>query len=408
MAFLVLSQSCDLAQRDGEPCKAEYVNLCVIRELAHLLPRILEPCCGAGVPGVFTTENRWNAEQLLRRVINQNEQARGLFYLHRHNNVGITAPSVALLRVSIALRREHYGLLQESRCGRLGPEYSAKLGWLAGNLYSRIATPDWEDQEKDKAASRKQAQSLLRLVSEPNDENWVPAKWVRAAQEKHLNLTEIPIDRFRSVLAEHAPPERVDVVLDSVVRVGRRVFAEKVYDAVRRILADQEQFAREVARRVGEVAGGLLAADEHAELEESLSSDLSFRVALGNHVANVLRANAVDVGLDAVAGLAGALAGTTGMIAPAGKRFQSVLSAVLGVERASEAYNIATLVADSCIFTKAATDSATEVAQAVFGQVDLGMLDKLVSRLRNDQKLRSACREQSSDRGGASVVSDWE
>jgi hypothetical protein len=222
-AFLVVTQSCDLVKRNEEVCKAEYVNLCVIRELEPLLPTLLESCCGAGIPGVFDSERRLYAEQLLKRVVNQNEQTRGLFYLHPDADVGIATASVALLRVSIALRRDHYRILQECRCGRLGPEYAAKLGWLTGNLYSRVATPDWEDQEKDESASTKQAQSLLRRISRPNDENWVSAKWLKAAREKNVDLNNISVERFRSTLAEHAPRDLFAVVLESVQRVGNGV-----------------------------------------------------------------------------------------------------------------------------------------------------------------------------------------
>lgn len=148
--FLVLTQSCDLVRRNEEACKAEHINLCVVRELGPFLPTLLEPCCGTGITGVFDYDRRWYAEQLLKRLLNQNEQARCLFYLHPDADVGIATASIALLRVSIALRREHYSMLQDCRCGRLEPEFVAKLGWLAGNLYSRVATPDWEDKERDK------------------------------------------------------------------------------------------------------------------------------------------------------------------------------------------------------------------------------------------------------------------
>ena len=287
-----------------------------------------------------------------------------------------------------------------------GPGYSAKLGWLTGNLYSRIATPDWEDQESDKAASSKQAKSLLQLISRPNNENWVPVKWVKAAREKNLNLEEIPVDRFRSVLAEHAPPELLDVVLDSVSGIGRQVFAERVYDTVRKVLANQDQFVREVAQRVTAIAGELLAVDEHVALTESLLSDADFRVALGNQAASALKVKAAEVGQKVVAELAAVLAGTTGMISPADARLRSILSVVLGPERANEANTIATLVADSCIFTRLATEAAMDVAKDVFDQVDFGMLDKLVSRLRNNQKLKAACREQLSDRAGSFLAPD--
>ena len=184
-AFAVLTQSCDLVRRAGV-CKSEHINLAVVRELETLLPRLLRESCATGVDNVFRREGRYYAQQILQKILNQNDQARGLFYLHPDADAGIATPSVIMLRVSIALRRQHYDLLKESRCGRLAPQYANKLGWLSGNLYSRIATPDWEDQVGDKEASAKQAKSLLARITQPNDGNWVPQEWVESASKAEL------------------------------------------------------------------------------------------------------------------------------------------------------------------------------------------------------------------------------
>jgi hypothetical protein len=405
-AFLVVTQSCDLVQRNGEPCKAEYINLCVVRELVPLLPTILEPCCGAGIPGIFTSDNRRYAEQLLKRVLNQNEQARGLFYLHKDSDAGIHTRSVALLRVSIALRRKHYGMLQECRCGRLAPEYSAKLGWLTGNLYSRVATPDWEDQERDREASSKQAQSLLEVISKPGDENWVPVKWVKAAREKNIDLTGIPIDRFHSTLAAHAPPNVFEVVLESVARVGRKVVVDPAYVTISRALAGHDQFAREVAQRAVSCAAGLLSAEEQTVLLEYLATDARFREAIGNHVASQFMRNVVEIGDQAINSLPDLLTGTGGIVRPASKEMRTIVSDLLGPNRANEVSQIVGLVAGTCLFSPAATEIAEAVGKGAFAQFDFTMLEKLVSRLKNDQKLGAACREQSSDQAASSLMPD--
>ncbi|MHB1034346.1 MAG: hypothetical protein ACYC35_04275 [Pirellulales bacterium] len=299
--------------------------------------------------------------------------------------------------MSIALRGEHYRMLQESRRGRLGPEYAAKLGWLTGNLYSRIATPDWEDQENDKTAASSQAQLLLRRVSQPEDENWVPTRWLRAAREKNLNLTDIPVAQFRSTLAEHAPPELIDVVLESVARVGRRVFAEKVYDSVRHALAGHTLFGREVAQGITGIAGQIVPAGKHAALSEGLASDEAFRIAVGYQVAGLLRTRATAIGEQAMLGVANMLAETTGVIAPAATRLRTILSALPQGMQPNDVEAVLALVASACVFNLAASEAVSEVAHQAFAGVDFGMLDRVVSRLKNDQKLRAACREQPTD-----------
>lgn len=397
-AFLIITQTCDLVQRNEGPCRAEYINLCVIRELKPLLPVMLEPCCGAGIPGVFASDNRLDAEQLVKRILNQNEQARGLFYLHHDSDAGIDTPSVALLRVSIALRRDHYGLLQECRCGRVHPEYSAKLGWLTGNLYSRVATLDWEDQEGNKTASSKQARALLRLISKPKDENWVPAKWVKAAREKDIDLAHIPVDRFRTTLAEHAPPELLDVVLKSVQRVGRGVVVDESTGVIGAKLTEHSQFIREVAHSVAASSSDLLSPEEQDSLTESLAADAGFKKAIGDQVAHLLKKIAIQDGSQAANDLPEALREATGVLPPAQNRMRAVLSNLLGEDRANVVNEIIALVARTNVFSQAACQMVGGVVQEVWTHVDFGLLDKLTSRLKSDQKLGAACREATSER----------
>ncbi|MEI8374630.1 MAG: hypothetical protein WCJ35_17530 [Planctomycetota bacterium] len=396
-AFLVVTQSCDLVTRNENVCKADYINLCVIRELEPLLPTLLEPCCGAGIPGIFDSERRLYAEQLLKRVVNQNEQAQGLFYLHPDADVGIPTASVALLRVSIALRRDHYRMLQECRCGQLEPEYAAKLGWLTGNLYSRIATPDWEEQEKDESASAKQAQSLLRRISRPSDQNWVPARWLKAAREKNVDLSNIPVELFRSTLAEHAPPDLHDVVLEAIQRVGRGVVANDPCAAVSAKLAGHGDFVREVAKHMVACLGNSLSTDEQKTLMESLTADGNFSKAIGDQVASLLKVQSVAIGKEAVNMIANFLTATTGVLMPASNRLRTALSSLLKAERVGEVDELVESVAKKCAFSPAAAAIVAAEAQAIFGQIDFGLLDKLIFRLKNDQKLRAASREQAGE-----------
>jgi len=396
-AFLVVTQSCDLVRRHEEPCKTEYLNLCVVRELEPLLPTILEPCCGTVVPGVFASDSRQHAEQLLKKVLNQNDQAHGLFYLHPDADVGIATASVAMLRVSIALRREHYGMLQKSRCGRLHSEYSNKLGWLTGNLYSRVATPDWEEKENDTTASSKQAELLLRSISQPQNENWVPQELLKAAQTAGEDLGAIPLNRFRSTLAKYARPELIDVVLESVSRVGQGVIAYKACDAISERLAKHDQFLHEVLQQIVSSAAALLSVADQALLLKALAAGVKFREAIASQIGNQLKRKVAEMGKDAVDGLPDLLAGSVGMLVPNNTRMRDMLSPQFGPDRSTEVGEIADLVARTCLFNPAAIRIAKEVGQEAFAQFDFAMLDKLTSQLKNDQKLTAACRGHSAN-----------
>ena len=67
------------------------------------------------------------------------------FYLEPDGDLELAVPSTTLLRVSFALGVEHYETIKKARRGRLGAQFRNKLGWLTGNLYSRVDTPDWPE-----------------------------------------------------------------------------------------------------------------------------------------------------------------------------------------------------------------------------------------------------------------------
>jgi hypothetical protein len=168
LGFVVISQTCDLVRRAGEQCKTPYVEIAVVRGLrAYTLSLLRQQCEWIG-DRYFPSTERNRAHELLDRVINQNEHALGLFYLHPEATIGIAEVSVALLRVSIALRsEEHYDTILAARRGRLDPEFANKLGWLCGNLYSRVGIRDWKETETDKKAA---SEIKRRLLDDSDDQ----------------------------------------------------------------------------------------------------------------------------------------------------------------------------------------------------------------------------------------------
>jgi hypothetical protein len=135
---MLVTQSCDMAVR-GNGCDTRYLSIAVVRPVEAVLHDFLSHVCIPVVEGVYLQETKGEARRLLERLFNQNEQALGLFYLHPDAGAGIDDASVALLRVTVTLRAEHYGVLRLSRRGRLCSEFRSKLGWLVGNLYSLLS-----------------------------------------------------------------------------------------------------------------------------------------------------------------------------------------------------------------------------------------------------------------------------
>jgi hypothetical protein len=233
IGFQVLTQTCDLVRRGNETCKSRYVNLAVVRPIDQILGLLLDRLCnpvelgGKVISGLFTTDERYKAEQLLSRVFNENEQAAGLFYLHPDTSVRIAVPSVALLQVSVAVRAyEHYDVLVGSRTGRLAPAFRDKLGWLVGNLFARVATPDMP---------RKMCDDLVgQLLGTPSPGTqpgvpirWLPKRLVKEAKKQNVQIEgDLTLDQIIELIAQHEPPGSTQVACDRVISVIRSVISD--------------------------------------------------------------------------------------------------------------------------------------------------------------------------------------
>ena len=144
--FIVLSQSCDLVRRNGKDCKTPYITLAAVRNYSDFLERmLLKGRFAEKVNGllIMDEKNKERAYQLVERVYNNTEPEYFFFYME--DALGFPESMVAYLKVSIALKsKEHYDKCLNAKRIELTDEFKAKLGWLVGNMYSRVGTADWE------------------------------------------------------------------------------------------------------------------------------------------------------------------------------------------------------------------------------------------------------------------------
>jgi len=112
-----------------------------------------------------------------------NNNSTDYFYLHHDVSLDFVDPSVAFLRVSISLKSElHYNLCLSSKVLELDENFQAKLGWLVGNLYSRVGTEDWIpgtlDQQKFRKMVSDQVKTHFTIVSNLSEiENILEGKY---------------------------------------------------------------------------------------------------------------------------------------------------------------------------------------------------------------------------------------
>ncbi|UCB56866.1 MAG: hypothetical protein JSV30_06645 [Candidatus Omnitrophota bacterium] len=161
--FIVLTQSCDLVRRKGDRCIAQYITLAAIRPLELLIARqirkyqkdIIE------IKGKFVARSKQNLlNNFITRLLNNNEP--DYFYLHEDATMGFPESCVAFLRLSIALKASlHYENCLKAKKLELDDNFKAKLGWLVGNIYSRVGTDDWVPDYRDEGQFNKMIQEIL-------------------------------------------------------------------------------------------------------------------------------------------------------------------------------------------------------------------------------------------------------
>lgn len=233
--FLVLTQSCDLARRSGaKSCNATHISLSVIRSLEDVISDSFKVNFGYLAQGIYDSERKKIITQLIERIINQNENALGLFYLHPDADAGITVPSVAILRVSISVRaKEHYGKVLTARVGRLDTKFQPKLGWMVGNLYSRVGAPDWKELKSSEFEEQEVINNILKF-NRPKP-LWINSKIIKKIIEQYPSFETFSLDEQEEIINKLKPTPPKQVAIDRIINIIRDTRIDIKDDALEKI-----------------------------------------------------------------------------------------------------------------------------------------------------------------------------
>ena len=238
LGFMVITQSCDLVRRKKKECSAHYINLAVIRSLEEVLPNLFDSVCKPLAPNVYANESKSEAQKLLSRIFNQNEQALGVFYLHPDAQAGVAVPSLVLLRVSVSFRVEHYQTLVNDRRGRLKPEFQSKLGWLTGNLFSRVGTTDWhESPSREKELDKLIAMFMGTDENRQNDKYplWVNKNRVESARKAGEITDQTKRDEIISVIEKYPIPNPKQDIVKAVNNIIKNIVKDIDEQTIKKI-----------------------------------------------------------------------------------------------------------------------------------------------------------------------------
>lgn len=142
--FLVLTQTCDLVPRKGD-YKARYITIAAIRPLKDAIAKQLIGLQTAQIQngGIYYSDsNRQKLIEFLRKLHNNNDSDH--FFLKASADNELTNDSCAFLQLSVPIKtKDHFKTCCEAKCLELKDGFRAKLGFLVGDLYSRVGTEDY-------------------------------------------------------------------------------------------------------------------------------------------------------------------------------------------------------------------------------------------------------------------------
>ena len=223
--FMVLSQSCDLVRRNGKSCKTPYITLAAVRNYSDFLEKMfLKGRYAEKVDELLLMDekNKDRAYQLVERVYNNTEPE--YFFLYKEDALEFPESMVAYLKVSIALKsNEHYDKCLNAKKIELTDEFKAKLGWLVGNIYSRVGTADWGGVMSDQSRKEMLNNDLNSMCIIGNKEQLKMLKR-EFLEKKEFSFNHEEAVEFISNIALKTKYDKVmDIIEDVIQTSGKKI-----------------------------------------------------------------------------------------------------------------------------------------------------------------------------------------
>lgn len=235
--FMVLTQSCDLVRRGGSKCKTPYITLAAVRNFSDFFEKQLQVEKYAEKVNEYLLMNakkKERAYQFLERLYNNTEP--DYFFLYKEDALNFPESMIASLKVSIALKSElHYDQCLSAKVLELSDEFKAKLGWLVGNIYSRVGTTDWESllssqERKDMLDEELKSHCMIASAEQ--------IKALKTAFEKHSEPleTEGDVVQFISNCHIESQYDKAIGILENIINsMGKEIPKEEKEKLIRRV-----------------------------------------------------------------------------------------------------------------------------------------------------------------------------
>ncbi len=256
LGFLILTQSCDMVRRKdrGNKCNASHISLSAIRSLQEVISDSYQERFGFLAPGIYAQHMKKSVRDLAERLINQNENALGLFYLHEDGDSGITVHSVATLRVAISFRAaEHYHTLKKARVGRLSKEFRPKLGWMVGNLFSRVGVTDWKEISEEEEQNIEEM--IIKDILSFNREEpiWLERKLFKKMLKKQPDFCTLQPPEQEKIINDFLPTPPKDRIIEIITKTVKDVspkIQDNTLEIIKQRLVNNDQFEAQMRKFV--------------------------------------------------------------------------------------------------------------------------------------------------------------
>jgi hypothetical protein len=221
--FLILTSSCDLTLRKSEQdtYEAQFLTMAPIYPLDVILEQQLE---------IFQSTIEKKAQQcsdktrsllkdFLKRLINNNLP--DYFFLPQSTTKDIEFPvhSCAILRHAFPIKLDYYYLLfQQTRVVSLTDVFVAKLGFLVGEMYSRVATDDVIPEYMPDFINKVEA--WLTGLSDWEDSKTVGRAITAALKLNKINeLLQATSEEVRAFIAQYSQEETLEKAVKRIIGI---------------------------------------------------------------------------------------------------------------------------------------------------------------------------------------------
>jgi hypothetical protein len=156
------------------------------------------------------------------------------------------------LRVAISVKSfEHYESLIKARVGRLSKEFQPKLGWMVGNLYSRVGVRDWKEKSEEQNIDFENDIINEILCFSRKKPIWLDREIYKKILKDVPDFENLSFSAQEIIIKEKTPPPPEQKVLEIIAKTVKDVvpkIQDDLLEKIRNRLKNNQQFEAQMRK----------------------------------------------------------------------------------------------------------------------------------------------------------------